>query len=193
MDLAEVSVETVRACHAGRVTIERFLRENELFFSVGNAQVQPDCFIRFLHSAKPFNVAFEIDESQETVDSRAPNSIRQKLQTYDAYQSLLLSQWHGAGKVWERPRFRVAFLTRTIERAYHILALAAQMTSDTRRRLIYATTREQFLGDPNPIRSPIFLDHVGEWHSLVDLHPSAAYRKTPVRLPPPVQATPVVW
>lgn len=191
--LAEVIVETVRACHTGRVAIDRFLRENDLIFSVGNAQVQPDCFFRFTCGGKPFNVAFEIDQSQETLDSHAVNSIRRKLQTYDAYQTALISQWHATGKTWERPRFRVAFLTRTIERAYHILSLAAQITSIPRRRFVYGATQEHFLGDPNPIHSPIFLDHEGQWQSLVDLHPTASHRKTPVRFPRPVDTSPVVW
>ena len=192
--LAEVIVEIVRACHSGRITIERFFRENELTFTAGNDQVQPDCFIRFACAGKTFNVAFEIDQSQESLDSYAVNSVRQKLQTYDTYQATLLSQWLAAGKTWsERPRFRVAFLTRSIERAYHSLSLAAQITSNVRRRFVYAATQEHFLGDPNSIRSPIFLDHLGEWHSIVDLHPTAKYRKTPVRFPRPLDGSVVPW
>ena len=46
--LAEVIVETVRACHARRITIERFIRENEVTFAAGEDGVQPDCFFRLL-------------------------------------------------------------------------------------------------------------------------------------------------
>jgi len=193
LTLADVIVETARACHNGRVTIERFFRENELTFASGNDQVQPDCFFRFTFSGKPFNVAFEVDQSQESLDSHAANSIRQKLRTYDAYQETLLSQWRASGESWERPRFRVAFLTRTAERAYHILSLAGQVAGNPTRRLVYAATQATFLGDPQPIRSPIFLDHVGDWQSLVDLHPTAPYGKTPVRLNPSVDGGAAVW
>lgn len=58
MKLAEVIVETVRACHAGRVKLQRVFRENELTFAVGSDHVQPDCFFRFEFGGKPFNVAF---------------------------------------------------------------------------------------------------------------------------------------
>jgi len=33
------------------------------------------------------------------------------------------------------------------------------------------------------MRSPIFLDHRGHWQALVDDHPTAVFRKSPVRLP----------
>lgn len=180
--LAEVIVETVRACHARRVTIERFVRENELVFAAGDRQVQPDCFFRLATSGRSFNLAFEIDNSTASIDAHATNSIRQKLMTYQTYQNLLLSQWRDAGKKWERPRFRVVFLTRSVERAYHILTFAAETTAIKSRRLVYAATQESYVTDDQPLHAPIFLDHLGDWQSLVDLHPSAVYTKSPVRL-----------
>ena len=59
------------------------------------------------------------------------------------------------------------------------------------RRLVYTATQESYLtDDPGApgLHSPIFLDHQGDWQSLVDLHPSATYRKTPVRLTRPVES-----
>ncbi len=186
--LAEAIVETVRACHTRRVTIDRFVRENELAFQAGDRQVQPDCFFRLMSAERSFNLAFEIDNSMASVDAHATNSIRQKLMTYQAYQDLLLSQWLAAGKKWERPRFRVVFLTRTVERAYHILTFAAESTATKSRRLVYAATHESFVIDEHPLHTPIFLDHLGNWQSLIDLHPSAAYTKAPVRLTRPVDS-----
>src|SRR5438093_7575460 len=107
--LAEVIVETARCCHARRVTIERFIRENELTFTAGDRHVQPDCFFRLTLSGRAFNLAFEIDNSTASIDAYAVNSIRQKLMTYHAYQELVLAQWHAGGKNWERPRLRVVF------------------------------------------------------------------------------------
>lgn len=186
--LAEVIVEMLRACHARRVKIERFIRENELTFAVGEEQVQPDCFFRLTDGGRSFNIAFEIDNSTESLDSYVVNSIRRKLTTYQAYQELLLSQWLAGGKTWERPRFRVAFLTPSVERAYHILSLAGQTTRNKSRRVVYATTHDSFVRDDQPLHSPLFLDHSGNWQSLVDLHPTALYRKTPVRLARPVES-----
>ena len=184
--LAEGIVETVRACHAQRVTIKRFIRENELVFRAGDRQVQPDCFFRLTTAGRSFNLAFEIDNSTASVDAHAMNSIRQKLMTYQAYQDMLLSQWLASGKKWERPRFRVVFLTQSIERAYHILAFAADATPNKSRRFVYAAAHENYVTDDRPLHAPIFLDHLGNWQSLIDLHPSAVYAKTPVRLVRPV-------
>lgn len=180
--LAEVIIETYRACFAGRVNIDRFIRENELTFTAGDRQVQPDCFFRLTTSGRSFNLAFEIDNSTASVESHAVNSIRQKLGTYQAYQQMLLSHWLAAGKKWERPRFRVVFLTQSVERAYHILAFAAESAPNPSRRLAYAATLESYVTDDRPLHASIFLDHGGNWHSLIDLHPSAQSTKTPVRL-----------
>ena len=193
LQLAAVIAETVRACHAGRVTIQRLFRENELTFTVGSDKVQPDCFVRLEFGGKPFNVAFEVDQGTESLDSHAENSIRTKLRIYDAYQETLLSDWNASGRTWERPRIRLAFLTPSIDRGHHILSLAARMTCNPNRRLVLAATQDSFLAEPDPIRSPLFLDHLGYWQSLVDLHPTAAHRKQPVRLKPFVADSPAIW
>lgn len=186
--LAEAIVETLRACHARRVTIERFIRENELVFRVGDDQVQPDCFFRLTTSGRAFNLAFEIDNGTASLDSHAPNSIQRKLTVYHAYQKKVLADWLAGGKKWERPRFRVVFLTESVARAYHILALAAQASHHRSRRLVYASARDAFLTDDDPLFSPMFLDHLGCWQSLVDLHPTSRSERTPVRLARPVES-----
>ena len=186
--IAEVIVEVLRACHAKRVKIERIYRENELTMEVGDDHVQPDCFMRLTNGGRAFNLAFEIDASTESIDSNAVNSVRRKLSIYFRYQELVLRQWHQGGKTWERPRFRVAFLTQSIERAHHILSLAANMAQPKSRRFIYATTHSSFVTDNEPLHSPIFLDHFGEWQALIDLHPSAPFRKYRVRIAKPIES-----
>lgn len=184
--LAEVIVETFRACFARRVKIDRFIRENELAFTAGDRQVQPDCFFRLAASGRSFNVAFEIDNSMASIDAHAANSIRQKLTTYERYQEMLLSQWLAGGKKWERPRFRVVFLTQSIDRAYHILALACEIARTPSRRLVYAAPLDTYLTDPDPLFAPHFLDHSGTWQSIINLHPTAACLKARVRLTRPL-------
>jgi hypothetical protein len=193
LNLAEVIVETVRGCHASRVTIQHLYRENELTFSVGSDHVQPDCFLRLAFGGKPFNVAFEIDQGTESLESTAENSIRTKLRIYDAYQETLLSDWRASGKAWERPRFRLVFLTKSIERVHHILSLAASMTCNHNRRLVFSATQDSFLATPDLMQEPIFLDHQGSWRALVDLHPTASFRKQPVRLKPFVAGPLFSW
>ncbi|HUY90473.1 MAG TPA: replication-relaxation family protein [Pirellulales bacterium] len=188
--LAECIVQTLVVCRSQQIAITRFFRESELSFAVGERQVQPDCFFQFRADGREFNVAFEIDLSTESVDSPSYRSIRQKLEIYDAYQAQLLDGWLQNGKRWERPRYRVAFLTRTTERAYNILALAGSASSNPSRRLIYAATQASYLADPANVRSPIFLDHAGNWRALVDSHPSAAFTRAPVRLPRAIEMSP---
>ena len=183
--LAEVIVQVLRATHARRITIEGFYRENALVFQAGDFQVQPDCFVRLLASGKAFNLAFELDNSTASLDSHAPNSIRQKLVTYDAYQEQVLHEWRHNGKQWERPRFRVVFLTPTPVRAQHILSLAGTLTQHPARRLIYAAPFDTFVTDSEPLTAPLFLDHSGQWQALIDLNPSAPFRKEAVRLEQP--------
>ena len=79
-----------------------------------------------------------------------------------------------------------------MERAYHILAYAAEATANERRRLVYAATFDSFVTADDPLNAPIFLDHFGHWQALIDLHPSAVFTKTPVRLTRPLDCPLVV-
>ncbi len=185
--LAEAIVTVVKACHDSHASVERFIRENDLSFPVGNEQVLPDCFFRLKYCGRFFNLAFEIDQSTESLDSFAANSVREKLSLYHRYQDQVLKTWQHHGKQWERPRLRVVFFTKTIERAYHILALAAEASANPSRKLVYAAPLETFTTDPHPLQTPLFLDHSGQWQALVDLHPTAPFTKTRVRLQPAVE------
>jgi hypothetical protein len=98
--LAETIIATLIGCHGTRVTIERFCRENELALPIGGNYLQPDCFFRLQRSGRYFNLAFEIDQSTESIDSYVGNSMRSKLRLYHAYQEEVLSQWLRNGKQW---------------------------------------------------------------------------------------------
>lgn len=187
--LAEVIVHALVAAHAHRVQVTKFHRENELTLAAGQFNQQPDCHFQFCSGGKMFNVLFEIDRSTESVDSNAEQAIRQKILGYEAYQDMVMEQWRLGGGQGTRPLFRVAFLTVSVERAYHILSLAKELAQNSDRRLCYAATQDSFLATEDAIREPLFLDHHGHWQALVDLHPSARFLRKPVRLPPRVQGT----
>lgn len=189
--LADVIVHLARGCHARRIVIERFYRENELAFTAGDAQVQPDCFIRLSQGGQAFNLAFEIDQGTESVDATAVNSLREKLRIYHAYQDQLLADWRQAGKTWECPRFRTVFLTPSVKRCYHLLALARKLSLNPARHLIYAATQASFLGESDPLSIPLFLNHSGRWQALVDLHPRSPVLREPVALPAAMETSPV--
>lgn len=181
--LADVIVKTACAAHDSRLPVDRFYRENELSFPVGDNQVQPDCFFRFTTSGRAFNLAFEIDQSTETVDSPLDTSLRRRLELYDAYQDLLLRDWNTAGRNGERPRYRVVFLTPTVQRAYHILAVAGAISRFRARRLILGASQEAYLAAADPLHAELFVDHLGSWQSLIHLHPSSTSGRPPVRIP----------
>ena len=60
------------------------------------------------------------------------------------------------------------------------------------RGLIYAATQESYITAADPLHAPIFLDHFGRWQSLLDLHPTAAFARQPVRLTRPMDSERVV-
>mgnify|MGYP001603767784 FL=1 len=181
--LADVIIHTLVAAKLHRVQVPKFHRENELTLSVGQFVQQPDCHFQFVVSGKTFNVLFEVDRSTESVNSSAEQSVRQKILGYEAYQDMVIEQWKESGRQWMRPLFRVAFLTLSVERAYHILRLAGSLSRNPTRLLCYATTYDEFLGSSDAVREPLFLDHAGAWQSLVNLHPSSRFLREPVRLP----------
>lgn len=188
MRLAEAVVTVVKASHVHRVEIVRFYRENELTLEVGEDRLQPDCFVRLETGGKTFSFAFEIDTSQESLDSPAGNSVRRKLTFYHEYQNRLLTGWIAGNKAWERPRFRVVFLTASVIRSYHILGLSHRIQTHPTRRLVYAAMHDSFITDIDPLLAPLFLDHFGQWQALIDLHPTAPFQREPVRLTPLVES-----
>jgi hypothetical protein len=184
--LSEVIVHTFVAAHRHRVRVTKFYRENALTFDAGNVRQQPDCVFLLTTGGKTFNVLFEIDNSTESVDSLSHQSIRRKVRGYEAYQDQILTDWKAAGRRGTRPVFRVVFLTRTIDRAHHILTLAAQLARNRDRRLCYASTQDSYLAEDDAVRDPLLLDHGGSWQALVNIHPSAPFTKPSVRLRAPL-------
>lgn len=180
--LADAVVTIVTASHARQIEIVRFYRENELTLLVGQDHLQPDCFVRLGCDGRTFNLALEIDMSQESIDSPAASSIRRKIGLYHAYQEQAFADWRAAGKRWEEPRFRAVFLTPTTQRAYHILAFTREIATHRSRRLVYAATQSSFGTDSIPLTAPLFLDHFGCWQSLVDPHPTSVYIKQAVTI-----------
>lgn len=187
LELADVLVHLFAAAHVSRVRVANFHRENELILEVGAHRVVPDCHVQLEASRRIFNLLLELDRGTESVESTAANSIRTKLLAYEAYQDHVWNIWKRGGERGPRPYFRVIFLTPSSERAYHILAHAKTCARNPDRRLCYAASRDEFLASHIPLQAPLFLDHLGTWQSLVNLHPSAPFGRAPVRIAPLVQ------
>ena len=182
LTVAEVIVQTIVAAHDFRIEVGCFHREHELVLEAAGQTLIPDCHFLLTSAGKHFQVLFEIDNSTESIDSFSHQSIKNKLLGYDTYQDGVLAGWAKAGRDGSRPAFRVAFLTKTAERAEHILSLAKELARNQDRRLIVAATQDAFLAEPDVLRQPVFLDHFGGWQSLVNAHPTTAFLKAPVRL-----------
>jgi hypothetical protein len=184
LGLADAIVHLHTAAEVARAKLTAFHRESEVVLEIGHHRVVPDCHVQFLSGGRYFNVLFEIDRSTEPIDSLASSSIRTKLLAYEAYQNHVLELWKRGGRRELRPYFRVAFLTMSVDRAHHILSLAADCARNGDRRLCYAATQDEFLAMPDALREPLFLDHAGYWRALVDMHPTARFLRAPVRFAP---------
>ena len=121
------------------------------------------------------------------------SAIRTKLLNYEAFQDSLVAWRKSHGEHGSRPYFRVVFLTKSQERANHILWLAQTCARNADRHLIYAAPQDAYLTEPRALQSPLFIDHHGRWQSLVNLHPSSNFHRAPVRLTRPVTLLASVW
>jgi hypothetical protein len=191
--LAEIIVHSLLAAHRDRCTVPYFQGDGDVRIEVASHTYYPDCFFQFALAGKQFNAYFEIDQSTEPLDSNAEQSIRTKLLNYEAYQDSLIIWWKSQAERVPRPFFRAVFLTRSVERANHILWLAQTCARNADRHLVYTATQDAYLAEPRALQSPLFLDHHGRWQSLVNLHPTSNFHRAPVRLRRPVTPLATVW
>lgn len=172
--LADVLAHTHAACAAHRVCVMAFRREDEITLDGGGFAASPDHFLQLKNSGMTFNLFLEVDRGTEPVESEGFNSVRRKLAAYEVYQDAALAQWDF--------RFRVAFLTTSIERVHTILRSALRLAKNRDRLVCYAAPMNSYLAETDPLRTPLFLDHHGRWQALVDIHPTAQFLKTSIRL-----------
>ncbi|MBW3598962.1 MAG: replication-relaxation family protein [Planctomycetes bacterium] len=178
--LAEILTHTVATAAMHRIRIHQFRREDEVTLEAHGLAVSPDHFLLLETGGRMFNLFLEVDRGTEPVEAVGLNSVRAKLAAYEAYQDLALAQW--------RFRFRVAFLTTSINRVHTILGSALKLAKNPDRLVCYAATFDAYLAEDDPLRSPLFLDHHGRFQSLVNLHPTSPFPRAPVRLRPSLDA-----
>lgn len=186
MVTADAIVHTLVACHERGVRVQRTLGDGRLTLSIGEHRQQPDFHMQLAFAGRIFNVVFEIDNATEPLDSLREQSIRTKILGYETYQDWVLHSWKQSGLLGPRPAFRVVFLTTGAGRANHILWLAHDLARNKDRRLVYATTQDEYLNEPHASTSPFLNDHHGQWQALVDPQPSSKFQREPVRLTPPI-------
>jgi hypothetical protein len=169
MATADAIVHALVACHDHGVTVHRVLGDGRLVLEAGEYRQIPDFHLQLAYQDRMFNVVFEIDNGTEPIDSEREQSIRTKIDGYEAYQDWVIWRWKESGDGGLPPRFRVVFLTTGDERAKHILALASKQVRNPQRQLIYASTQEKFLGTPDAVTRPILQDHHGNARAIAHL------------------------
>lgn len=183
---AEVIVHTLVASHERGVRVLKTTGDGRLTLSIGEHRQQPDFHVQLGFAGRYFNLVFEIDMATEPLDSHREQSIRTKILGYETYHDWVLHNWKLGGSQGPRPSFRVVFLTTGAERANHILWLASDLARNRDRRLVYASTQDQYLSELHALTAPIFNDHHGYWQALVDPQPTSKFRREPIRLTPPI-------
>jgi len=184
--LAEIVVHTLVAAHRFHVKVTGFHGDGGLVLETGSSRQVPDCHFRFASDGKIFNVLFEVDNATEPLEADRLQSIREKIAGYEAYQDAVWRRWKRGGEQGVRPYFRVIFLTKTSERAHHILWLARRCARNPDRRLCYAATQEDYLKTSDALHAPLFCDHHGVWTRLVDSYPKMRVFVAPIRLSVPM-------
>ncbi len=186
MATADAIVHTLTACHERGVRVHRAVGDGRLTLAIGEYRQQPDFHFQLGYAGRTFNLLFEIDNATEPLDSRREQSIRTKILGYETYQDWVLRCWNESERNGPRPGFRVIFLTLGSERANHILWLARELARNPDRRLVYATTQDEYLSELHAVTQPILNDHLGHWQSLVNSQPSSRFIREPIRLTRPV-------
>ena len=181
--LAEVIVHALVAAHRGHIALTQFIRENELQLDESGEAHFPDAYLQFRSGGRMFNLMLEIDNSTEPLEGDTRSAIERKLRAYKLHQDSALEWWHRSGRPRHlNPRFRAVFLTRSAERAEHIVALAAELATNRDRLVCYAAMQEEFLAEPDALRVPLCLDHFGHWQALVNPHPTSRFERKEVRI-----------
>lgn len=186
---ADAIAHTMTASHIAGVEILSSHGDGRLVLEIGEYRQVPDFHFQLAKAGKIFNLVFEIDNATEPIDSLRENSIRTKILGYKTYQNWVLNQWSQSGRCGPRPSFRVIFLTIGVERANHVLWFANERTSNPDRRLMYATTQDNFLSEEQAVTQPIFNDHLGYFQSLVNQQPTSAFVRERVRFARPIART----
>ena len=127
--LAEVVVHTMVAAEQSLLAIHEYRRENSVVLSLHSEKLKPDGSMQLKTADnRHFNFFIELDNGTEPVTSpRQRQSLERKIRFYERLQDTLLAKWNRSLRRGPRPRYRVLFFTRSIERQKHLLWTAGQI------------------------------------------------------------------
>ena len=182
--LAEVIVHAMIAAERSLLSINDYRRENSVVLSLGRETLKPDGSMQLQTAdGRQFNFFIELDNGTEPVRSpRQRESLKRKMRFYERLQDAVLVNWKRGGRKSQPPRYRVLFFTRSIQRQKYLLRTARQIAGNPDRRLCLGVSLAEYLSDPNPLRSPITVDHHGQWQGIVSDAYQARFLRQPLRL-----------
>ena len=184
--LAHVIVQTMVAAAQSCVTIADYRRENSVVLTLGSETLKPDGSMQLkADDGREFNFFLELDNGTEPIVSpQERESIERKIRFYERLQDSVLVSWRRGDRKRPPPRYRVLFLLRSMQRNKHVLRTARQVASNASRRLCLGVLVADYLSEPNPLRSPIAVDHHGRWQGIVSEAYEAQFQREPLRLEP---------
>jgi hypothetical protein len=168
------------AAHAIGAELTGFCRENTFLLTDGRDTIYPDCGFQLGHpDGERFSYFVELDNSTERLTGdKNIESWERKIRIYETVRSTSLT------------RFRVLiFTTRSAERAGHILWLARKLAANPQRTLFCGASLAEFLAAEDPLRRPLFRDHLGRptaIFSAVSSNNTTAVDREPAKQPQPV-------
>jgi hypothetical protein len=132
---------------------------------------------------RQFNFFIELDNGTEPVTSpKQRESLERKIRFYERLQDTVLAKWKRSLRRDARPRYRVLFFVRSVDREKHLLWTARQLARNPDRRLCLGISLGEFLASPNPLRAPIAVDHHGHWTAIVSEAYEARFCRDPINL-----------
>jgi hypothetical protein len=156
--LADFIVHTIVAAYFAGIEFTSFYRENTLRLEVGAESIYPDCaFLLRTRDERDFGFIVELDNGTERVRSpKDADCWDRKIRLYETLQDC------------SPKRFRVLVVaTARRDRLDHILATAAALAPNPKRRLFYGIQLDRFLQVPDALRLPCFTDHWGHDVALI--------------------------
>jgi hypothetical protein len=156
--LADALVHLFVCAHSARIAVHDFQRENSLRLSCGEENLFPDGAFRLAGAdGRSFAFFLELDNATESIRSQTSiDSWQRKVRFYERYQD---------GKT---ERFRVLAITTGGEaRVQNLLACAASLARNPQRSLVYVTTLDAFLADPEAVTATCFRNHRKQSAALV--------------------------
>jgi hypothetical protein len=149
--LADLMVQLAISAHRSKLTLSHVARENSVRLEAGGEAVFPDAAFRVtVTGGKPFDFFVELDAATERLRSADTtlDSLERKLRVYEAYANQ------------SSFRFRVLLVTTAgRERVRHALDLAAKLSRNPQRSLIYAASLADLLSEVNLFQRLAFRDH----------------------------------